>query len=346
MKNKSTRRDFLQKSALTAGMAALGTAGMAADNTRAKSDARSQKLPREVWIGVVSQMGLRTDTPEKMVNTVLDLMAELTPYNPDIICLPEVFATSNINQRLSMEEAVEASQSALYEVSAFSKTHGCYTVCPVYTVADGNVYNSAVFIDRQGKNMGEYHKIYLTEDEIGAGIVPGALAPPVFQTDFGKVGAQVCFDLLWDDSWKRLKSQGAEIVFVPSAFAGGKMVNTKAWQHQYVVVSSTRKDTSKICDVTGEEIDKTGIWRRNICCAPVNLEKVFLHAWPYVRRFPEIRQKYGRDVRITIYHEEEWAIIESLSPDIRVQDILEEFELRTHEQHTKDATAAQEKARV
>jgi predicted amidohydrolase len=93
--------------------------------------------------------------------------------------------------------------------------------------------------------MGEYHKIHLTEGEISMGLTPGSLSPPVFHTDFGIIGVQICFDLLWDDGWKKLKDKGAEIVFLPSAFAGGQMVNAKAWQHKYVVVSSTRKHTSK-----------------------------------------------------------------------------------------------------
>jgi len=124
------------------------------------------------------------------------------------------------------------------------------------------------------------------------------------------------------------------------------MINTKAWQHKYVVVSSTNKHTSKICDINGEEIAKTGIWNANLCCASVNLEKAFLHLWPYVNRFPEIISKYGRDVRITMFHEEEWAIIESLSPNVRVCDILKEYELKTHEELTKSSETIQNKARA
>ena len=114
--------------------------------------------------------------------------------------------------------------------------------------------------------------------------------PSVFQTDFGKIGLQICFDIEWDQSWAHLRKMGAEIVFWPSAFAGGQMVNSKAWRHKYVVASSTRKNTSKICDITGETIAQTGIWDKNLYCAPVNLEKVFLHTWPYVQQFDAVRE--------------------------------------------------------
>jgi predicted amidohydrolase len=52
------------------------------------------------------------------------------------------------------------------------------------------------------------------------------------------------------------RKQGAEIIFFPSAFAAGQMINARAWKHKCVVVSSARKGTSKICDITGEELAK------------------------------------------------------------------------------------------
>jgi len=77
----------------------------------------------------------------------------------------------------------------------------------------------------------------------------------------------------------------------------------------------------------------------------VNLEKVFLHTWPYAQRFSEIKAKYGRKVVIKSYHEEEWSIIESRSPDLKVADIMKEFELKTHEEHIAFATKAQDDKR-
>lgn len=346
MEKNLNRRNFIQKTAVTAGLTTFGSLSMAANSVNTESGSQNNKLPREVWIASISQMGITAESSEEMVEKILQSMSELKAKSPDIICLPEVFATSNITKNYSLDEKVQVSLNAIEKISAYSRTNKCYTVCPVYTSENGEVFNSAVIIDRQGEKLGEYHKIHLTEGEISMGLTPGNLTPPVFETDFGTIGVQICFDLLWDDGWKKLRDQAAEIVFLPSAFPGGQMVNAKAWQHKYAVVSSTRKHTSKICDITGAEVDITGIWSPGLICAPVNLEKAFLHLWPYVRRFPEIHKKYGREVKITIYHEEEWAIIESLSPQIKVKDILKEFELRTHEEHVQDATIAQQKARI
>ena len=67
------------------------------------------KLPREVWIAGVSQMGLQAKTSQLMVEAVLRILEEVITYQPDVACLPEVFLTSNIDQKLNLSEKLEAS---------------------------------------------------------------------------------------------------------------------------------------------------------------------------------------------------------------------------------------------
>jgi len=330
-----SRRSFLEKTAVTAGFATLGACNLFGKTS--ETGRLQEKLPREVWIATVSQHGLSAETPEKMVQTILAILEKSVVYRPDVVCLPEVFMTTYISKRMTLAEKTDVSGQLLKEFMAFARTNQCYVICPTYSQENGKIYNAAVVIDRQGNRMGEFRKIYLPDDELAMGLSAGPLHPPVFKTDFGVIGIQICYDINWNDGWKALRQQGAEIIFWPSAFGAGQALNAKAWQNKVVVVSSTNKDTSKICDITGEVVAQTGVWDRNLICAPVNLEKIFLHSWPFVRRFDEIKAKYGRKVRIVNYHEEEWSIIESLSPDVRVKDILTEFELRTHEQLMHDS---------
>ena len=71
----------------------------------------------------------------------------------------------------------------------------------------------------------------------------------------------------------------------------------------------------------------SGIWSPWGVCAPVNLEKIALHSWPYSRKFPAIQKKYGRQVNCYSFHEEEISVIEVLAPGLKVKDILKEFDL-------------------
>ena len=341
--NKISRRNFLQKTAVTTGVASLGTLGMANDSFLKREP--EIKNHREVWIAGFSQMDVDEETSELMIERVLNMLKEVVPYKPDFVCLPEVFPFANVEKKTNVAERLEISKTVLEKFSEFSKVNNCYTICPVLTSDNGKSYNSAVVFNRKGEKIGVYNKIHLTEGEIAKGLSCGPLIQPAIQTEYGPIGVQICFDIEWDDGWTMLRDQGAEIIFWPSAFAGGIMVNTKAWQHKCVVVSSTNKNTSKLCDISGEVIASTGLWNKHLFCAPVNLEKVFLHLWPYVYRYKEIQRKYGRKVKITSYHEEEWTVIESLSTDVRVKDIIKEFELKTHEELMKGSEIVQIKER-
>jgi len=338
-----SRRKFIGSTAIASGMASFAPFGIAYGPSL--KEQTGNRSAGEVWIAGISQMWLRSETAERMVDEILNLLKDVESFQPDFVCLPEVFPFAMTQKKYRMNEMIEISEKVIDLFSGFSRRNKCYTVCPVYITNEGKNYNSAVFIDRQGGKIGLYNKIHPTIEEIDGGVYPGDIQQQPVQTEFGPVGAQICFDINWDDGWTMLQKQGTKIVFWPSAFAGGKMVNTKAWEHKYIVASSSNQNDSKLCDITGETIAQTGIWNKYLYCGRVNMEKAFIHLWPYVERFREIQNKYGRKVSISIYHEEQWAIIESKSPDISVKDILKEFEILTHEEHIDKGEAAQKKAR-
>ncbi len=345
-RNYSSRRDFLKMSAMASGAVVAfnpyATSGSSSDAVKS-----ADKLPREAWVAAIGLSGLQAKTPQLMAEKVLNLLEDNVPhYKADIVCLPEFFLFSSPVEKknMSIEKKVDISLGVLNQFSSYARQNNCSVICPVFTRENGIVYNAAVVFDRKGSKLGDYKKIHLTVEEIEWGVTPGPLDPPVFQTDFGKIGIQTCYDIMWEDGWTKLSKKGAEVVFWPSGYAAGQTVNGKAWQHRYHVVSSSWKDTSKICDLTGKTICQTGRWQKNFICASVNLEKAFLHTWPSYKRFNEIEKKYGRRIKITTFHEEEWSIIESLSPDVFVADILKEFNLRTFNQELQEAETAQIRA--
>jgi predicted amidohydrolase len=341
--NRISRRNFIQKSAITAGMVSVVPFGLDRDLASAHPvDARS---PREVWIAGVSQMGLRAKTSELMVETILGILKEVLIYKPDIVCLPEVFPFEYIETKLTLAQKVEISGKVLEQFAEFSKQNNCYTVCPVYTSTGRKVYNSAVVLDRKGKRIGQYDKIHETVEAIADGVSCGALFQPVIETEFGPIGIQICYDINWDDGWKMLRDQNVKIIFWCSAFDGGQQLNMKALQNKCIVASSTNKNTSKICDIDGKTITKTGIWDPNFYCGPLNLEKVFLPTYDYLSQFEQVKKKYGRKVIITTFHEEEWTIIESVSPDVFINDIVKEFNLISHVEGLREAEIIQVKSR-
>lgn len=329
------------------GVSAAALCGLAPRKFAAASETPAEPhLPREVWVASVCQAGLSAESPKQMIDKVLGRMKQIVPMKPDIICLPEMFHVANTKQ--PRPSLADSSESPIGPISIrfadFAKQHQCYVICSISTVDAGRYYNSALVIDRQGKYVGEYRKINPTVGELELGFTPGPLDPPVFDLDFGKIGIQTCYDINWHDNWRRLRQKGAEIVFWPSAFAGGRMLNALAWINKYYVVSSTRIHDSKVVDVLGEDICSTGRFDDWVC-TPLNLDVAVVQTHRNIDKLDAVREKYGRDIDIKVQHIEAWARIESRSARVAIKDVLREFGLETAEEMFARETTLQNSRR-
>ena len=246
--NSTSRRQCLQlgvAGALAGGLAGAGAAPVADQEPRP---------PREVWVAAMGHMGLQAHNPQEMCRAMLGRMEETLPMQPDIICTPEVFAFAGLSgyKRSPLPEiAEERSGPIIDQFANFARQHRCYVICSTYTKEASRCYISSVLLDRQGRYLGEYRKANPTDDELELGVTPGPLDPPVFQTDFGTIGIQICYDVNWYENWTRLSRAGVEMVFWPSAFGGGMMLNSLAWMNKYYIVTSTREHPTKIVNPLG-----------------------------------------------------------------------------------------------
>ena len=281
--------------------------------------------PREVLVLSVTKEGV--DPNEDIVEQMIRRMELTSSYKPDILCLPESFATS--------AQTAEAVPGPMIDrFSAYAAQHNCYLICPLHRRKSSEIYNTAVMIDRKGTVVGMYDKIHPTEIERERGIMAGKESPAVFETDFGKVGILICFDINWVDEWRKLKEGGAEIVFWTAAYPGGRMLSSLAWMFQYYVVGCSRRAPALVYDMSGDLIATSGIYEP-WTLARLNMEKILCEVDYHVEKIKVIREKYGRKVHIKYYHDEDWVTVESRSPDLKIQKIVDEFGLVNHWDYIK-----------
>lgn len=340
IKKDISRRSFIGKTAAGIGLGIAGQAGVVSCQNKASSR-DYEILRRNLKVASVDLQHLYPEKSiENRINHIFGRMEKATGFQPDIICLPETFNTSYVGEEKSYGEIAEDEKlggPVIQRVGEFAVKNQCYVICPIITKNEGKFYNSAVLIDRKGNIAGIYHKAHPVDTEIdeGRGVTPGPLRPPVFQTDFGKIGMQICFDANWFDRWVQLKQDGAEIVFFPSQYPGGRMLNFHAWRNEYYVVSSTGED-ARVIDISGINLT-TSTFQEGYTWTTLNLEKVNVPTFPGKYHVSEIYKKYGDQVKIRDY----WdagdgtgngaghMTIESLDPEVSVKDILLEFEIPT-----------------
>lgn len=88
-------------------------------------------------------------------------------------------------------------------------------------------FNSAVIADADGTILGKYRKVTLpsvfpSPQKGSTGTYeklyfkPGNLGFPVFDTEYGKIGIQICYDRKFPEGSRILALDGAEVIFIPS----------------------------------------------------------------------------------------------------------------------------------
>jgi predicted amidohydrolase len=131
-----------------------------------------------------------------------------------------------------------------------AKRNQVYVVAGIYERDNDVVYNTAVLLDRNGELAGKYRKVCLPREEIQGGITPGN-SFPTFQTDFGRVGMMICWDVTFPEVARGLRMNGAEVILMPIWGGILTLAQARAIENQIYLVSSTYDMKSAIFDLEG-----------------------------------------------------------------------------------------------
>lgn len=110
-----------------------------------------------------------------------------------------------------VRQSCPLAENALAHVAA---KYGMYVVGCYYKLLDGKIWNVASLFDRAGNILGEHRKVHLPACERWQCAEGDAFE--AFETDFGRVGMCICYDMMFQESVEMLSLKGAEIVFHPT----------------------------------------------------------------------------------------------------------------------------------
>ena len=290
---------------------------------------------RIVRVVTISGAGLQPGTND-LLEPMMARLDQAASFHPDIASLPEHFSY----------RAPEPVPGPVTErLASWAHEHACYVVFGLITKKDTRIYNSAILIDRKGQIVAQYNKIHPTEQEIKRGITPGEdVGPPVFRTDFGTIGFQICFDVNWREEWRRLKEQGALIVFWPSAYPAERQLPALALLNEYYVVSSTLRGSAHIYDISGETLASAGEYQQ-WAAAALPVGKRLFEIDFNENKAHQIQQKYGSRVQVVWFHDSDWFTLASLDPNLAVEDLIAEYGLTPLDEYIARCTKAINQAR-
>ena len=220
----------------------------------------------------------------------------------DIVCLPEgVTIVGTQHDYVSASEPVPGPTTRY--LGEVARRNNLNIVAGILEKEGDVVYNTAVLIDREGKVAGKYRKTSLPREEIDGGITPGN-SFPVFDTDFGRIGIMICWDVTFPEPAKALAEQGAEVIFLPIWGGDLTLAKARAIENQVYLVSSTYDMVTGVFDLEGNILKQANA-DKEVVVVDVDLNAQKL--WPWLgdlkNRIPRERpsKKAVEDYQTAVY---------------------------------------------
>lgn len=264
-------------------------------------------------------------SPEKARQLALQWIERASYHKPDIICLPETFTGLGCGSKEWFESAEPVPGPTTEALSEAARQYHCYIICPLLERTDEGVYNSAILIDRKGEVIGKYHKVYPTIGEMEQGVRPGT-ETPVFETDFGRLGFAICFDLNFREVMEGLAKGHPEVIFFPSMYRGGKRLQVWALDFSVYIIAATPGEQSAMVDPLGRVFAESSPYEP-ILTRTINLDYVVCHIDYNHSHWDRIRETYGKDVEIAVASPEAYFALISHHPQRSAPEIAQEFGL-------------------
>lgn len=165
---------------------------------------------------------------DKMQNirTAGTYIEKIKAENPDFVILPEMFCCPYQTENFPVYAEKEGGPS-WQAMSDYARKYHIYLIAGSMPEADdsGNVYNTSYIFDRDGKQIGKHRKAHLFDINVKNGqhfkesdtLTSGDHAT-VFDTEFGKMGVMICYDIRFPEFARTMVLDGARMIFVPAAF--------------------------------------------------------------------------------------------------------------------------------
>ncbi|MCC6275740.1 MAG: GNAT family N-acetyltransferase [Leptospiraceae bacterium] len=174
-----------------------------------------------VRVGVVQWQMRTVDSIEEFLKQVEFFVDAIAGYNADFVLFPEFFNAplmAKYNKETpsdamrSLSEFTPRLREALVNLALSYNINIISGSMPLYS--DQTLYNVSYLCRRDGTSD-EQLKIHITPNEASYWGVTGGDKIKIFETDIGKIGILICYDVEFPELSRILADNGMTILFVP-----------------------------------------------------------------------------------------------------------------------------------
>ncbi|KAJ3678684.1 hypothetical protein LUZ60_002487 [Juncus effusus] len=201
-----------------------------------KADKEMTRQPRITRVGLI-QNSISLPTTAHVSDQKRAIMDKLKPIidsaglsGVNILCLQEAwmmpFAFCTREKKIWCEFAEEIEGETTQFLQGLSRKYNMVIISPILErdLSHGEtIWNTAVVIGNRGNIIGFHRKNHIPrvgDFNESTYYMEGNTGHPVFETEFGKIGINICYGRHHPLNWMAFGLNGADIVFNPSATVG------------------------------------------------------------------------------------------------------------------------------
>jgi predicted amidohydrolase len=197
---------------------------------------------RKVKLATVLLAPKNAKNPADACRKFEPLIRDAGRQKADLVVLPETLTSWATG--LSQADAAEPIPGPSTDYfGQLAREYNLYVVAGLNEREGHLVYNVGVLVGPDGKVIGKYRKVTLTDGEGEAGVQQGT-DYPVFNTRFGKLGMMICYDGFFPEVARELSNRGAEVIAWPVMGCNPRLAAARAIENHVYVVSSTYEHPS------------------------------------------------------------------------------------------------------
>ena len=174
-----------------------------------------------VRISIVQWQMRATKSFDEWLEQVEYFVDSMADYTADFVLFPEFFNAPLMsmgdqkNQYEAIRFLASYAQQTIDAIQNFAVSYNINIIAGSIPVLDGNtLYNNAYLFRRDGSREVQ-PKIHITPHEQRDWVISGGNSLQAFDTDAGRVGVLICYDVEFPELPRLLRQQGIDILFVP-----------------------------------------------------------------------------------------------------------------------------------
>lgn len=166
------------------------------------------------------------DNKEENISKATAMIKESANKNSDFIVLPEMFNCPYSNEKFIEYGEEEKDSYTLSKIGPLAKKYNIYILAGSIPEKEGkNIYNTSYLFDRTGKIIAKHRKMHLFDIDVKgkiyfkeSDVLSSGNEFSVADTEFGKIGIGICYDIRFPELARIMVENGASILFYPGAF--------------------------------------------------------------------------------------------------------------------------------